>query len=160
MTFSIMLLVPSWASAGNALATLNGAWHRVWLAMVTLGAFYSVIPQIWGRTAIYSSKLVEWHFWLALAGLLTYVFSLWNAGITQGLMWRAYNASGALNYSFIESMEAMRPYYIAHVLGGALFLAGICVGAVNIWLTIRGAQDTAPYPPSGGVNHVHLQIPL
>ena len=29
MTFSVMLLVPSWASAGNALLTLNGAWHRV-----------------------------------------------------------------------------------------------------------------------------------
>ena len=29
MTFSVMLLVPSWASAGNALLTLNGAWHKV-----------------------------------------------------------------------------------------------------------------------------------
>jgi cytochrome c oxidase cbb3-type subunit I len=110
---------------------------------VTFGAFYSVIPQIWGRRAMYSPRLIEWHFWLALAGLLTYVFSLWNAGITQGLMWRTYNAAGTLNYSFIESMEAMRPYYIARFLGGALFLAGICVGAVNIWLTIRGAQDVA-----------------
>ncbi|MBN9001677.1 MAG: cbb3-type cytochrome c oxidase subunit I, partial [Rhizobiales bacterium] len=29
MTFSVMLLVPSWVSAGNALMTLNGAWHKV-----------------------------------------------------------------------------------------------------------------------------------
>ena len=29
MTFSVMLLVPSWASAANALLTLNGAWHKV-----------------------------------------------------------------------------------------------------------------------------------
>jgi cytochrome c oxidase cbb3-type subunit 1 len=201
MTFSVMLLVPSWASAGNALATLNGAWHRVrddatlrfmfvaavfyglstfegsflairpvnalshytdwtvghvhsgalgWLAMVTFGAFYAVIPQIWGRMAMHSPKLVEWHFWLALAGLLTYVFALWNAGITQGLMWRTYNAAGTLNYSFIDSMEAMRPYYIARVIGGALFLAGICVGAVNIWLTVRDARGSAkdlPFVP-------------
>lgn len=198
MTFSIMLLVPSWASAGNAIATLNGAWGRVrddatlrfmfvaavfyglstfegsfmairpvnalshytdwtvghvhsgalgWLAMVTFGAFYSTVPLIWGRKAMYSAKLVEWHFWLALAGLLTYVFSLWNAGITQGLMWRTYNAAGTLNYSFIESIDAMRPYYIARFLGGVLFLAGICVGAVNIWLTVRGVRGQAPDRP-------------
>jgi cytochrome c oxidase cbb3-type subunit 1 len=90
---------------------------------------------------------VEWHFWLALSGLLVYVFSLWNAGITQGLMWRAYNSTGTLNYSFIESMEAMRPYYIGRVFGGTLFLTGLCVGAVNIWLTIRGARASAPDRP-------------
>ncbi len=198
MAFSVVLLVPSWASAGNALMTLNGAWGKVrddatlrfmfiaavfyglstfegsflairpvnslshytdwtvghvhsgalgWLAMVTFGAFYSVVPQIWGRPAMQSPRLVEWHFWLALAGLLTYVFALWNAGITQGLMWRTYNEAGTLNYSFIDSMEAMRPYYIARVFGGALFLAGICVGAVNIWLTVRGARDSAADRP-------------
>nr|WP_306268650.1 cytochrome-c oxidase, cbb3-type subunit I [Pararhizobium sp. IMCC3301] len=201
MTFSVMLLVPSWASAGNALMTLNGAWHRVrddatlrfmfvaavfyglstfegsfmairpvnalshytdwtvghvhsgalgWLAMITFGAFYSVVPALWGRQRMHSSRLVEWHFWLALAGLLTYVFSLWNAGLTQGLMWRTYNETGTLNYSFIESMEAMRPYYIARFIGGALFLAGIVTGAVNIWLTVRrpsGAAADRPLAP-------------
>jgi cytochrome c oxidase cbb3-type subunit 1 len=96
---------------------------------------------------MYSAQAVEWHFWLALAGLLTYVFALWNAGITQGLMWRTYNAAGTLNYSFIDSMEAMRPYYIARVIGGALFLAGICVGAANIWLTVRGARGAATDAP-------------
>jgi cytochrome c oxidase cbb3-type subunit 1 len=198
MTFSVMLLVPSWASAGNAIATLNGAWHKVrddatlrfmfvaavfyglstfegsfmairpvnalshytdwtvghvhsgalgWLAMVTFGAFYSVIPALWGRERMYSARLIEWHFWLALAGLLTYVFSLWNAGITQGLMWRTYNEAGTLNYSFLESIEAMRPYYIARFAGGALFLSGIVVGAANIWLTVRGPRGTAADRP-------------
>ncbi|MDN5785606.1 cytochrome-c oxidase, cbb3-type subunit I [Pseudorhodobacter sp.] len=198
MTFSVMLLVPSWASAGNALLTLNGAWHRVrddatlrfmfiaavfyglstfegsfmairpvnalshytdwtvghvhsgalgWLAMITFGAFYSAVPLLWGRERMYSPTLVEWHFWLALAGLLTYVFALWNAGITQGLMWRTYNEAGTLSYSFLESVEAMRPYYIARTLGGLLFLSGICVGAFNIWMTIRGTQTMAADRP-------------
>ncbi len=198
MTFSVMLLVPSWASAGNALMTLNGAWHRVrddatlrfmfvaavfyglstfegsfmairpvnalshytdwtighvhsgalgWLAMVTFGAFYSVVPALWGRTGMHSSRLVEWHFWLALAGLLTYVFSLWNAGLTQGLMWRTYNETGTLHYSFIDSMEAMRPYYIARFIGGALFLTGMVIGAINIWLTARGRRGEAADRP-------------
>ena len=104
---------------------------------------------------MYSPKLVEWHFWLALAGLRTCVFALWNAGITQGQMWRTCNSAGTLNYSFIDSIEAMRPYYTARVGGGALFLAGICVGAVNIRMTVRGAPDHAAdrplCPPSGGV---------
>lgn len=198
MTFSVMLLVPSWASAGNALMTLNGAWHRVrddatlrfmfvaamfyglstfegsfmairpvnalshytdwtvghvhsgalgWLAMITFGAFYSVIPALWGREKMHSSRLIEWHFWLALAGLLTYVFSLWNAGLTQGLMWRTYNEAGALNYSFIESMEAMHPYYIARFIGGALFLSGLLIGTVNIWLTVRGPSGASADRP-------------
>lgn len=198
MTFSVMLLVPSWASAGNALMTLNGAWHRVrddatlrfmfvaavfyglstfegsfmairpvnalshytdwtvghvhsgalgWLAMITFGAFYYLVPSLWGRQNMYSSRLVEWHFWLALAGLLTYVFSLWNAGLTQGLMWRTYNEAGTLNYSFIQSMEAMRPYYFARFIGGALFLTGFIIGAVNIWLTINGLRGVAGERP-------------
>jgi cytochrome c oxidase cbb3-type subunit 1 len=62
-------------------------------------------------------------------------------------MWRTYNGAGTLNYSFIDSMEAMRPYYIARVIGGALFLAGICVGAANIWLTVRGARGAASDAP-------------
>jgi cytochrome c oxidase cbb3-type subunit 1 len=198
MTFSLMLLVPSWASAGNALATLNGAWHRVrddatlrfmfvaavfygastfegsflairpvnalshytdwtvghvhsgalgWLAMITFGAFYSVVPALWGRSAMYSPKLVEWHFWLALVGLLTYVFALWNAGITQGLMWRTYNDAGTLNYSFLDSIEAMRPYYIVRFIGGALFWAGMITGAFNIWMTVRGVASVAADRP-------------
>jgi cytochrome c oxidase cbb3-type subunit 1 len=84
---------------------------------------------------------------MALAGLRTYVFSLWNAGITQGLMWRIYNDTGTLHHSFIESMDAMRPYYIGRVFGGTLFLAGLCVGAVNIWLSIRNAQALVPDRP-------------
>ena len=62
-------------------------------------------------------------------------------------MWRTYDDAGTLNYSFIDSMAAMRPYYIARVVGGTLFLTGICVGGVNIWLTVRGARDAATDRP-------------
>ena len=80
---------------------------------------------------------MEAHFWLALAGTVIYVFAMWNSGIIQGLMWRTYNESGTLAYSFIDTLVAMHPYYIARAVGGLLFLIGGCIGAYNIWMTIR-----------------------
>jgi cytochrome c oxidase cbb3-type subunit 1 len=190
MTFSLVLLVPSWASAGNALATLNGAWHKVrddatlrfmmvaavfyglstfegsfmairavnslshytdwtighvhagalgWVAMITYGSIYALVPWLWKRSAMYSPKLVEVHFWLALSGTIVYVFSMWNSGIIQGLMWRTYNENGTLAYSFIDSLVAMHPYYIARTIGGLLFLLGAIVGTYNVLMTIREA---------------------
>jgi cytochrome c oxidase cbb3-type subunit 1 len=101
--------------------------------------------------------MVEAHFWFALAGTVVYVFAMWNSGIVQGLMWRTYNESGTLAYSFIDSLIAMRPYYIARAFGGLLFLIGGCIGAYNVWMTIRTAgtaekSGDLPVPqPSAGL---------
>lgn len=194
MTFSLILLVPSWASAGNALLTLNGAWAKVrddaalrfmmvaavfyglstfegsfmairavnslshytdwtvghvhagalgWVALITFGSIYSLVPWLWKREGMYSANLVETHFWLALAGTFIYVFAMWNSGIIQGLMWRTYNESGTLAYSFTDSLVAMRPYYIARAIGGLLFLLGGIVGSYNIWMTIKSRPQAA-----------------
>ena len=92
---------------------------------------------------MYSNKLIEWHFWLALVGTLIYVFAMWNSGIIQGLMWRTYNDGGTLAYSFVDSLVAMHPYYIARAIGGVFFLIGPILGLYNIVMTIRGAPDAA-----------------
>ena len=81
------------------------------------------------------------HFWLAIAGTVVYVFSMWNSGIVQGLMWRTYNESGTLAYSFLDTVVAMHPYYAARAIGGLLFLIGALVGCYNIWMTIRTAPS-------------------
>ena len=81
------------------------------------------------------------HFWLALAGTVIYVFAMWNSGIIQGLMWRTYNDSGTLAYSFIDSLVAMHPYYIARTVGGLLFLLGAMVASYNVWMTIRMSRS-------------------
>ncbi|WP_018237295.1 cytochrome-c oxidase, cbb3-type subunit I [Ensifer sp. BR816] len=194
MTFSVMLLVPSWASAGNALLTLNGAWHKVrddatlrfimmaaffyglstfegsflavrpvnslshytdwtvghvhagalgWVAFITYGSLYTLVPAIWKRERMYSAALVEVHFWLAFAGTLIYVFAMWNSGIIQGLMWRTYTDDGTLAYSFVDSLLAMYPYYIARAFGGLLFLIGAVVATYNIWMTVREVPVTS-----------------
>ena len=99
------------------------------------------------------------HFWLALAGTVIYVFAMWNSGIIQGLMWRTYNESGTLAYSFVDTLVAMHPYYIARAIGGLLFLIGALVGCYNIWMTIRTADQPAderagdlPVPALAGVS--------
>ncbi|WP_413989549.1 cytochrome-c oxidase, cbb3-type subunit I [Labrys okinawensis] len=195
MTFSVMLLVPSWASAANALLTLNGAWDKVrddatlrfmmvaavfygittfegsfmairpvnslshytdwtighvhagalgWVAMISLGAIYASVPGLWKRQSMYSAKLVEVHFWLALSGTVVYVFAMWNSGIIQGLMWRTYNEDGTLVYSFVDSLVAMHPYYGARAIGGLLFLLGGLVCAYNVAMTIATARHPRP----------------
>ena len=96
---------------------------------------------------MYSAALVEVHFWLAIAGTLIYVFAMWNSGIIQGLMWRTYTEDGTLAYSFVDSLVAMYPYYIARAFGGLLFLLGAIVGCYNIWMTVaRPCRSTAAAP--------------
>ena len=98
----------------------------------------SLVPWLWKRPGLYSMRLVEWHFWVATIGILLYITAMWVSGITQGLMWRAYDKLGFLQYSFIETVEAMKPYYVIRAIGGLLFLAGSLIMVWNVWRTIRG----------------------
>jgi cytochrome c oxidase cbb3-type subunit 1 len=110
-----------------------------WVGMISMGSLYYLMPRLWGRE-IYSLKLVELHFWIATIGVVLYAVSMWVSGIMQGLMWRATNPDGTLTYSFVESVQAMHPFYIVRLLGGALFLAGILVMVYNMWKSVAGAK--------------------
>ena len=107
------------------------------------GALYTLVPTIWKRERMYSAALVEVHFWLALIGTLIYVFAMWNSGIIQGLMWRTYTQDDTLTYSFVDTLVAMYPYYIARTIGGLLFLIGAIVAAYNVWMTVRTPRPAA-----------------
>jgi len=115
-----------------------------WVAFVTFGALYFLVPRLWKREGLYSLKLVEYHFWIATVGIVLYITSMWISGITQGLMWRAYNELGFLQYSFVETVEAMHPYYVIRAGGGILFLVGALIMTVNLWKTARGGTAAAP----------------
>jgi cytochrome c oxidase cbb3-type subunit 1 len=119
-----------------------------WVAMVSIGAMYFLIPRLFG-TKLFSLKLVETHFWVATIGIVLYIAAMWIAGIMQGLMWRAVNADGTLTYSFVESVQAMYPFYVVRTLGGVFFLAGMLIMAYNIWRTVtagKPAQVAIPAP--------------
>jgi len=111
-----------------------------WVALVSMGSMYYLIPRLFNRE-IFSVKLIEVHFWIATIGIVLYITSMWVAGVMQGLMWRAVNTDGTLTYSFVESVQAMHPFYIVRFLGGTFFLAGMLIMAWNIWKTIAGAKS-------------------
>jgi len=119
-----------------------------WVAMVSFGAVYCLVPWLWKRKGLYSLKLVEWHFWVSTLGILLYITAMWVSGILQGLMWRAYDKLGFLTYSFVETVEAMKPFYIIRAFGGLVFVLGSLIMAYNIWRTIRGDEpvDLAEQP--------------
>ena len=117
-----------------------------WVALISIGAMYYLIPRLYGQS-LHSVKLAEVHFWIACLGILLYSTSMWVSGITQGLMWRAVNQDGTLTYSFLESVQAMAPFYLIRLLGGALFLAGMLLMAYNLLKTIQaGDAVDAPIP--------------
>jgi cytochrome c oxidase cbb3-type subunit 1 len=97
---------------------------------------YYLIPRLVGRE-LYSLKLVELHFWVATIGIVLYISAMWVSGIMQGLMWRAVNPDGTLTYSFVESVQAMHPYYVTRFLGGVFFLFGAIVMAYNVFMTVK-----------------------
>jgi cytochrome c oxidase cbb3-type subunit 1 len=108
-----------------------------WVAFISFGAIYYLVPALWRRSQLWSTRLVAWHYWVATLGIVLYITSMWVAGIMQGLMWRAYDQFGFLQYSFAESVEAVHPYYVIRLLGGVLFLAGGLIMAFNLIQTVR-----------------------
>ena len=119
-----------------------------WNAFIAFGALYYLVPKLWGRERLYSLRLVNTHFWIATVGIVLYISSMWVSGIMQGLMWRTYDELGFLQYSFIETVEAMHPYYIIRGLGGVLFLLGSLIMVFNLVKTIKG--HTRNEAPIGG----------
>ena len=120
-----------------------------WNAFISFGAIYYLVPKLWKRERLYSLKLVNMHFWIASIGIVLYITSMWVSGIMQGLMWRTYDSLGFLQYSFIETVEAMHPYYMIRATGGLLFVAGSLIMIYNVYRTIRG--DIRDEAPIGGV---------
>lgn len=105
-----------------------------WNAFIVFGALYYLVPRLAGR-GLYSLRLANWHFALAVGGVMLYILALWGAGVTQGLLWLSLDENGEVRYSFVEVMHAMKPYYIARLVGGAMFLAGTLLMVYNFYRT-------------------------
>lgn len=116
-----------------------------WVAMVSIGALYHLIPAVFGQGRMYSVKLVNTHFWLHTIGVVLYIVAMWISGITQGMMWRAVNSDGTLTYSFVQSLEASYPFYLMRFIGGCFVVVGMLIMAYNVIKTVR-AKDGALQP--------------
>ena len=111
-----------------------------WVAFISFGSLYYMIPRLFGKTEMHSVSLITVHFWIATLGVVLYIAAMWIAGVMQGLMWRAVNPDGTLTYTFVESVKATFPFYLIRLVGGILFLSGMLVMAYNVWKTIAGAK--------------------
>jgi len=109
-----------------------------WVAFISFGAIYHLVPVLWKKEGLYSAKLVNLHLWIATSGIVLYIAAMWVSGIMQGLMWRSYDEMGFLEYSFVETVMAMKPFYMIRALGGILFLVGALIMAYNLYKTITG----------------------
>ena len=111
-----------------------------WVGMVTIGSIYYLLPRLYGKTEMYSVRLISLHFWVATIGIVLYIASMWIAGVMQGLMWRDVNVDGTLKWAFIESVKATYPYWTIRLLGGVLYLSGMLIMAYNVIRTIAGQK--------------------
>ena len=126
-----------------------------WVGFISIGSLYYLIPRLFGRTEMYSKRLIEVHFWVATIGVVLYIASMWIAGVMQGLMWRAVNEDGTLTYSFVESVKATFPYYVIRMMGGLLYLSGMFVMAYNVAKTLMSAQPVNNAIPALPLGNVH-----
>ena len=119
-----------------------------WVGLISMGALYHLIPRMYGRTEMYSTRLIHVHFWISTIGIVLYIASMWIAGLMQGLMWRAVNDDGTLTYTFVEALKATNPYYVGRLAGGVVFLLGMLVMAYNVIRTIRSGSALAVPEPA------------
>lgn len=139
-----------------------------WNGFLTFGMLYFLVPKLW-KTKLHSEKLANTHFWVGTLGIIIYVVSMWISGLTQGLMWRAVDATGRLVYpDFVETVIRIIPLYWMRALGGLMFLTGFLMMAYNLWKTAKSSQasladETVMVPrldlsePSGEKGHRDLE---
>ncbi len=118
-----------------------------WVGFMTMASLYHMTPRIFKRE-LYSKSLMEWQFWLQTTGIVLYFASMWIAGITQGMMWRATDEYGNLLYSFIDTVDAMIPYYWIRAVGGTLYVIGFLMFVYNIVKSISGGKVLEKEPTS------------
>jgi cytochrome c oxidase cbb3-type subunit 1 len=117
-----------------------------WVAMISIGAIYMLIPRCVGLKEMASTRMMDLHFWVHTIGVVLYAASMWVSGIGQGLMSRAVNDDGTLTYAWIEIVKFTYPYYLIRLGGGLLCLTGMLIMAVNVVRTVRMAQAHAAEP--------------
>ncbi|MEK7685933.1 MAG: cytochrome-c oxidase, cbb3-type subunit I [Verrucomicrobiota bacterium] len=111
-----------------------------WNGFLTFSMLYWLMPQLY-RTKLWSVKLANYHFWIALLGMMFYVIPMYWSGITQGLMWKQFTADGFMQYpNFLETVIQLLPMYRLRAIGGSLYIIGAVLMAINLYKTAKSGQ--------------------
>ena len=117
-----------------------------WNGFLTFGVLYWLVPRLY-KTTLFSVKAATYHFWIGLLGMLFYVVPIYWAGVTQGLMWKQFNAEGFLQYpNFLETVTQILPMYRMRAIGGSLYLAGVLIMVWNLIKTAKSGELEADTP--------------
>ncbi len=117
-----------------------------WVGFLIFGMIYWLLPRLF-QTELWSRKLAEAHFWLGTIGILLYIVAIYAAGLTQGLMWLAFDSEGYLKYGdFVETTLRLIPMYWVRVIGGVAYLAGALMLGVNFFMTWKNRPSTYEVP--------------
>jgi cytochrome c oxidase cbb3-type subunit I/II len=120
-----------------------------WVGMISFGILYWLVPRLWNKPLAYPAWATT-HFWLATIGIVIYTVSMWAAGLTEGLEWRAFDAAGQLKYpNFVDIVHQLEPFYWLRLLGGTMYLIGVVMMAWNFIKTVNGSATSrmpAPVP--------------
>ncbi len=115
-----------------------------WVGMITFAILYWLTPRLWKRRELHSVSAATAHFWLATIGIVLYIVSMWAAGLTEGLMWRAVDSGGLLQYpNFVDIVHRMDPFYWIRFLGGTMYLVGAILCGWNLIMTVTRGQPLA-----------------
>ena len=116
-----------------------------WVVFMIMAALFHMAPRMFKRE-IYSKSLLEAQFWLQTVAVVLYFTSMWIAGITQGMMWRAVDEYGNLMYSFIDTVTVLHPYYAIRALSGVMYLIGFTMFAYNMYKTMTSSREITEEP--------------
>ncbi len=133
-----------------------------WNGFLTFGMMYWLLPRLF-QTKLWSLKLATTHFWLGTVGILMYVGAIYTAGVTQGLMWRAFDDTGTLQFpDFVETVTALIPMYWIRILGGVLYISGAVLAAINFYKTwqSRPAVYAEPVHSAPALTRGYVDPPL
>ena len=102
-----------------------------WNGFLTFSVLYWLFPRLY-NTKLWSTKLANYHFWIALLGMVFYVVPMYVAGVTEGMMWKQFNKDGFLQYpNFLEVVQTIIPMYMLRAVGGTLYISGVVLMAVQ-----------------------------
>ena len=108
-----------------------------WNGFLTFSMLYFLFPRLY-NTKLWSTKLANYHFWIALLGMMFYIIPIYVAGITEGLMWKQFNKEGFLQYpNFLETIVQVVPMFKLRAIGGTLYLVGTFLMAYNLYKTAK-----------------------
>jgi len=111
-----------------------------WNGFLTFSVLYWLFPRLY-NTQLWSTKLANYHFWIGLLGMVFYVVPIYVGGVTEGMMWKQFNADGFLQYpNFLEVVQSIIPMYMLRAIGGTLYIAGVGLMAFNLYKTAKSGQ--------------------